>query len=141
MTPKQAVEELGKKIPPGTALATALDAFVAFYADTEIEGCPKHADGDMLLFEWGGPYPWDQCVSISLTRQFSFNDEDGEYDRMQQLRMSCRYDADQVSLVSGNEWLQDDDTQAFLQHILDASCVAAVKDLRMQSLDFLLHDV
>jgi hypothetical protein len=47
----------------------------------------------MLLFEWGGPYSWDQAVSVSLTRQFSFDDENGDYDRMQQLHMHCRYDA------------------------------------------------
>jgi len=141
MTPEQALEQLEKRIPTGTTLSDALTQFVEHYADTEIEGCPKESDGDMLLFEWGGPYPWDEFVSVSLTRQFSFNDENGEYDRMRQLHMHCRYDARQVSLASSNEWLRGGDIDAFLQFVLGAPCTKAVELLRMQSLSFDLHDV
>lgn len=141
MTPQEAFEEIKKRIPPGTPLTDALSKFTDFYASTSIEGCPKEADGDMLLFEWGGPYPWDEYVSLSLTRQFSLSDEDGEYEQMQQLHMRCRYDASQVTLVAGNEWLYGQDTDAFLQYVLNAPCTAAVKNLRMQSLDFDMHDV
>jgi hypothetical protein len=141
MTPKQALEELEKKIPAGTALKNALAEFVRFYADTQIDGCPKTSDGDMLLFEWGGPYPWDNSVSVNLTRQFSFLDEDGEYDRMEQLHMWCRYDATQVALISGNEWLHGQDTEAFLRKVLDSPCTKTVESLRMDSISFDLHDV
>jgi hypothetical protein len=82
MTPKEALEKIEKRIPSGTPLTKAFREFVGFYVSTSIEGCSKESDGDMLLFEWGGPYPWDDCVSLSLTRQFSFNDEDGEYVRI-----------------------------------------------------------
>ena len=78
---------------------------------------------------------------MSLTRQFSHSDEDGEYERMQQLHMHCRYDASQVTLAAANEWLHGPDTDAFLQFVLNAPCTAAVKNLPMQSLDFDLHDV
>jgi hypothetical protein len=141
MTPKQALEELEKRIPTGTALTDALTQFVQFYADTDIDGCPKISDGDKLLFEWGGPYPWDKSVSLSLTRQFSFDDENGDYDRMQQLHMRCRYDASQVSLVSGNEWLHGQDTDAFLRQVLGAMCTKTVENLSMDSISFDLHDV
>ncbi len=141
MTPKQALQELEKKIPSGTTLQNALAEFVKFYANTAIDGCPKISDGDMLLFEWGGPYPWDKSVSINLTRQFSFFDDDGEYDRMQQLHMRCHYDATKVALVAGNDWLHGQDTEAFLQQVLDAPCTKTVENLRMDSISFDLHDV
>ncbi|WP_394781926.1 hypothetical protein [Undibacterium sp.] len=141
MTPHEAFEEIEKRIPAGTSLIDALSEFVNFYASTSIEGCPKDSDGDLLLFEWGGLYPWDECVSLSLTRQFSLSDEDGEYEQMQQLHMHCRYDAKQVTLIAGNEWLYGQDTDAFLQYILNAPCTETVKNLKMHSLNFDMHDV
>lgn len=141
MTPREAFEAVKKRIPAGTSLPDALGKFVDFYASTAIEGCPKNADGDMLLFEWGGPYSWDNSVSLSLTRQFSFSGDDGDDERMQQLHMHCRYDASQLTLVAGNAWLHGQDTEAFLEYVLNAPCTRAVKDLRMHSLDFDLHDV
>ncbi|MYM97970.1 hypothetical protein [Duganella vulcania] len=141
MTPQEAFEEIKQRIPTGTPLLDALSEFVNFYASTSIDGCPKDSDGDMLLFEWGGPYSWDKCVSLSLTRQFSSNDEDGEYDWMQQLHMHCRYDASQVNLAAGNEWLHGQDTDAFIQYVLSAPCTETVKILNMRSLDFEMHDV
>ncbi len=141
MAPREALGEIEKRIPTGTALTDALREFVEFYVSTSIAGCPKESEGDMLLFEWGGPYPWDDCVSLSLTRQFSFNDEDGEYDHMQQMHMHCRYESSQVSLVAGNEWLWEQDTDAFLKFVLSAPCTETVKNLDMLSLDFDLHDV
>ncbi len=95
----------------------------------------------MLLSEWGGPYPWDDCVSLSVTRQFSLNSDDGEYERMQQLHMRCRYYASEVALVAGNKWLHGQDIDAFLQYVLNAPCTVAVKNLNMLSLDFDMHDV
>jgi len=141
MTPREAFEELEARIPSGTALTDALIEFVKFYVATSIDGCPKESGGDKLLFEWGGPYPWAACVSLSLTRQFSMDDEDGEYDHMQQMHMHCRYDASQVALVDGNEWLWKQDTDEFLQYVLNAPCTETVKNLRMLSLEFDLHDV
>lgn len=141
MTPQEAFEAIEKRVPPGTPLTAALSEFVKFYASTSIEGCPKDYEGDMLLFEWGGPYSWDAYVSLSLTRQFSFSDEDGEDERMQQLHMRCRYDPGQVTFSAGNEWLQSSDTDAFLRSVLSAPCTEAVKNLKMHSLDFDLHDV
>jgi hypothetical protein len=141
MTPRDALNEIKKRIPVGTSVTDALSEFVNFYASTSIEGCPKDADADMLLFQWGGPYSWDQSVSLSLTRQFSFRDEDGELEGMQQLHMHCRYDASQVTLGEGNKWLEDEDTGAFLRYVLDAPCTETVKTLNVLSLDFEMHDV
>lgn len=115
--------------------------FVKFYEDTDIEECPKLSEGDMLLFEWGGPYPWDDSVSLSLTRQFSFVDEHGDHDRMQQLHMRCHYDARQVKLVAGNVWMYGQDTEGFLQTVLAAPCTTTMAPLQMDSISFALHDV
>lgn len=141
MTPHEAFEEIEKRIPAQARLTEALNEFVNCYATTTIDGCPKDSGADMLLFEWGGPYPWDECVSLNLTRQFSFSDEDGAYERMQQLHMHCRYDPNEVSLVAGNAWLDGQDTEAFLQYVLNAPCTETVKHLKMVSLEFDLHDV
>ena len=62
MTPHEAFEEIKERIPPGAPLTDALGKFVDFYASTSIQGCPKESGGDMLLFEWGGPYSWDKCA-------------------------------------------------------------------------------
>jgi len=141
MTPQEAFKEIKQRIPTGTPLIDALSEFVNFYASTTIEGCSKDSGDDMLLFEWGGPYSWDESVSLILTRQFSLSDEDGENAQMQQLHMHCRYDPNQVSLVAGNEWLHGQDIDAFLRYVLNASCTETVKFLNMRSLDFDMHDV
>lgn len=141
MTPLEAFEEIQKRISTGTPLTDALSEFVNFYASTTIEGCPKDADADMLLFEWGGPYSWDDCVSLSLTRQFTLSDQDGEYSHMQQLHMHCRYDASRVTLAGGNKWLDGEDADTFRRYVLNAPCTEAVKNLPMLSLDFDMHDV
>ena len=141
MTPHEAFEEIEKRIPTKTPLTEALSEFVSFYASTSIEGCPKDSDGDMLLFQWGGPYLWDDCVSLSLTRQYSLSAEDGEDEHVLQLHMRCRYDPSQVTLVTGNKWLHGQDTNAFLQYVLNAPCTETVKNLHMLSIDFDMYDV
>jgi len=141
MTPRESLKEIERRIPSGTSLLNALGEFVRFYSSSSIEGCPKDVESDKLLFEWGGPYPWDDCVSLSLTRQFSFSDDEGEYKGMQQLHMHCRYDASDVTLPMGNKWLDEQDTETFLQYILNAPSTNTVKNLEMLSLDFDLHEV
>jgi hypothetical protein len=141
MTPHQVFDDLKSKIPLGMNLKEALVTFIKHFADTEIEGCSKANDGDMLLFQWGGPYSWDSYFSINLTRQFSHENEDGEYLGMQQLQMNCRYDADAVSTESGNEWFDGTDIESFTNRVLSSEAVAAVGGLEMRSLDFELDDV
>jgi hypothetical protein len=141
MTPTEVLKKLEDDIPAGTGLVSALEKFIKFFSETDVDGCPKETNGDMLLFQWGGPYSWDDHFSINLTRQFSFVDATGEYDRMQQLRMDCRYRVADISIEEGNQWLWRDEVESFLQYVLDAPCVKAAKGLQMQSLEFVLDDV
>jgi hypothetical protein len=141
MTPTEVLKNLEDDIPAGTTLVAALEKFIKVFSATEVDGCPKETNGDMLLFQWGGPYSWDEHFSINLTRQFSFVDADGEYDGMQQLQMDCRYRAGDISIEEGNQWLWRDEVRPFLQYVLDAPCVKAAKGLEMQSLEFTLGDV
>lgn len=141
MTPIQVLNSLKKDIPPETSLVLAIEKFIRFFSESQVEGCPKETDGDMLLFQWGGPYSWDSHVSINLTRQFSFVDEDGEHATMQQLQMNCRYQVGQLSVVKGNAWLHGEDVEAFLHGVLESSCVIAARDLPMISLELSLARV
>jgi hypothetical protein len=141
MTPIQILNKLKKEIRPGISLVSAIEIFIRFFSVSQVEGCPKEADGDMLLFQWGGPYSWDSHVSINLTRQFSFVDEDGEHAGMQQLQMNCRYQVGQLSVGKGNTWLHGDDVEAFLHGVLQSSSVIAARDLLMISLELSLARV
>src|SRR5471030_217071 len=141
MTPIEVLQKLENDIPPGTALVPALEKFIKFFSATQVDGCPKKTDGDMLLFQWGGPYSWNNHFSINLTRQFSFVNATGEYDGMQQLQMNCRYRKEDIAIDGGNQWLWRDEVESFLQYVLDSPCVKAAKGLRMQSLEFTLGDV
>ena len=141
MTPMEVLQKLEAEIPSGTALVSALEIFIKFFSETQVDGCPKEADGDMLLFQWGGPYSWDNHVSINLTRQFAFMDATGEYDGMQQLQINCRYRKEEIRIDEGNKWLWGLEVESFLQYVLDAPCVKAAQDLQMQSFEFALGDV
>ncbi len=141
MTPHQVFEDIKSKITVGTSLRDALIIFMRHFDDTEVEGCNKADDGDMLLFQWGGPYSWDPYFSINLTRQFSHENEEGEYIGMEQMQMDCRYEAKGISIESGNEWFDGSDIESFIQQVLASNAVAVVSNLEMKSLDFDLNDV
>lgn len=140
MTSQQVLNDLKSKIPAGTSLKEVLTSFIRHFDETEVESCAQF-DGDMLLYQWGGPYSWDSYFSVNLTRQFTFEDEDGEYDGMEQLQMNCRYEADALNLESGNEWFDGTDIEAFIQRVLSSDAVSMASAHVMQSLDFELGRV
>jgi len=141
MTPVQCLNELKIRIPDGTSLVDALERFISFFASTDIEGCDKENDGDMLLFQWGGPYSWDSYYSINLTRQYSFEDDDGEYLGMQQLGMDCKYDPESINIESGNLWYDGKDINEFNRMVLNSEIVKVATGLNMKSLEFDFGDV
>lgn len=141
MTPQQILDDLKSTIPAGTSLTDALVTFMKNFDETEVAGCNKATEGDMLLYQWGGPYSWDPCFSINLTRQFTFEGEDSGYEGMEQLSMDCRYEADLVSLESGNIWFDGTDITSFIEQVLSSDAVRAVSGLEMKSLDFELSEV
>lgn len=141
MSPDNALTQLKDLIPQGTDLLSCLDKFISFYETTYIEGCDKDKEDDMLLFQWGGPYSWDKNYSINLTRQFCFNDEDGEYIGMKHLQMNCKYDPELVNIEGGNFWFDGGNINTFRELVFNSEIVKAALKLKMQSLEFELGDV
>ena len=141
MKPEESFNEIKARIPESTNLVDALDIFISFFESTDIEGCEKEKDGDMLLFEWGGPYSWDSSYSITLTRQYSYEDEKGEYLGMQQLRMNYKYDPELINVESGNFWFDGKNIKNFRTMVLNSEIVQTAKLLNMKTIEFELGDV
>ena len=142
MKPEEVLKDLQSKINNSLSLESALRIFIEYYEDTEVENCSKlDGDGDTLLCQWGGPYSWDNSVSINLTRQFIFHNAEGEYRGMQQLRMDCRFSPDDIQLESGNFWMEELSAEAFLQKVLESEAVKKTKDLKIQNIEFKLGNV
>lgn len=72
----------------------AWSVFKAFAAEP-VEGMSRDDDSDMCLFQCG-VYDWSDGKGPrfhwGMTRQFSFEDEDGEYDHMEQLECGLYFD-------------------------------------------------
>jgi hypothetical protein len=110
-------------IGAGRDVPTALDVFMAFAAETIDEpddadgtalNVDRFRDGDLLLFETGlgrvlppaeKPYwslsdePVPEVYELSFTRQFSFEDSDGEYHGMNTVSLSIQ--AQPTSTLTG----------------------------------------
>jgi hypothetical protein len=118
------------RIGPGRDARTALDVFMAFAAETIDEQDDVNAtaltvdrfrDGDLLLFETGlarilppaeKPYwsssdePIPEVYELSFTRQFSFEDSDGEYHGMNTVSLSIQTKptAELTTLANAQIW-------------------------------------
>ena len=141
MTPAQVLEDLKSKIPISSSISDALATFISHYEETDVEGCEKANDTDSLMMEWGGPYSWDPSFSVSLTRQFSFDDEDGDYVGMLHLHMYCRYASNEVKFGGGSEYFYGTDVSEFKKEVLSLKIVEIVRELEMESLEFELENV
>jgi hypothetical protein len=66
------------------------------FASEPVDGMSP-GESDLLLFQ-SGPYEWSDGYGLTygwiLTRQFSFDDERGVYDHMEQLECGLYFDAD-----------------------------------------------
>ena len=142
MKAQEVLKDLQSKIDNTTKLESALSIFIDHYDATEVENCSKkEGDSDMVLFQWGGPYTWDNSVSINLTRQFIFSNDEGEYLGMQQLRMDCKFSPEDIEIESGNFWMEELSAELFLQKVLKSDAVNLAKGLKMQNIEFNLGDV
>lgn len=56
LTPSKLLEELKSKISVDIGLESAIRIFIEHYSFTKVENCSEFDDGDMLLYQWGGPY-------------------------------------------------------------------------------------
>lgn len=142
MKAQEVLKDLQSKIDNTTKLESALSIFIDHYDATEVKNCSKgEGDADMVLFQWGGPYTWDNSVSINLTRQFIFSNAEGEYLGMQQLRMDCKFSPEDIVIESGNFWMEELSAELFLQKVLKSDAVNLAKGLKMQNIEFNLGDV
>ena len=134
------LDDIKKLIPSGSSPAVAFKLFVEHFHCVDVEGCDKGSDGDMLLFEWGGPYSWDQQVSVGLTRQFSFNDPDGDYEGMKHLRIDFKYLPEALEMDNGNKWLEGSEEQD-VQSVLGSRSFSAIENLNWLAMEIALSDV
>ena len=77
------------------------------FADERVDDISEQADSDGLLAQYG-TYDWGdgEHFQLDMTRQYAFDDEDGEYSHMAQLRCTFLFTPDQElrALGSGNLW-------------------------------------
>ena len=104
MTPEESVDRLREMLMAealseggsldSNAVEVAWDVFKAF-ARLPVDGMSREDDSDGLLFQTG-VYDWHDGrgprFSFSMVRQFSFDDEDGDYDHMEQLECVVLFD-------------------------------------------------
>mgnify|MGYP000072939348 CR=1 FL=1 len=129
MTPEESYSFIGDKITDLMGAEEAVSAFIDFYDSKQIEGCPKENEDDMLLFQYSGPSSSTPYVSINLTRQYVFY-ENGEYENMAQLRLDMEFKAKDVTLESGNFWLENMSVKEFKNKVFNSVAFQQVKDLK-----------
>lgn len=133
--PSKSVKYIRNRIRGGSTLPQALSEFIDFYIEIDIFGCPKKKYGDMLLFQFGGPYDWTPHVQLNLTRQYTF-EFFGIYSGMKQLMMNVNYKADQLALVEGNFWLESDNVEEFRQKVLSSEAVKYASAFEYTGIEF-----
>jgi hypothetical protein len=82
----------------------------AFFDEAVEDAAPRDQDGDGLLAQYGiYTFVEDPPYELDVTRQFSFNDEDGEYDHMAQLQCTFEFEpTDELRAVpAANLWSWD----------------------------------
>ena len=78
----------------GSSRSVAVAIVRRFAAEPVDDADPPEHDGDAILAQYG-VYDWGsgEYFELDMTRQFSFSDEDGEYDHMSQLHCTFRFEA------------------------------------------------
>jgi hypothetical protein len=86
------------------------DVMRAFFTEVVEDAAPREQDGDGLLAQYGiYTFSGAPLYELDITRQFSFNDEEGEYDHMAQLQCTFEFDpTDELRAVpAANRWSWD----------------------------------
>ena len=111
-------------------------AMMRRFAFEPVEDVPSEpgGDDDGILAQYG-VYDWSstgdaEFFELDMTRQFSFYDEDGEYDHMAQLSCTFRFEPtdDLRALGEGNLWSFDMDLGTFFEHALAMPGFAGVRE-------------
>jgi hypothetical protein len=107
------------------------------FASEPVEDVPSEPgdDNDGILAQYG-VYDWSlsndaEHFELDMTRQFSFYDEDGEYDHMAQLSCTFRFEPtdDLRALGEANLWSFDMDLGTFFEQALAMRGFAGVREL------------
>ena len=126
MSPNNVLVHTQKIVRDASSVEDALSKVIDFFFNSDVKGCPKEDDGDMLLFQFGGPYPWDENTTINITRQFSFTDKEGEYIGMSQLQVNFGYDNAKYPIPGGNFWYENETVEQFKEKVLNSEAVKLV---------------
>ncbi|MGK0358723.1 MAG: hypothetical protein ACI9U2_001016 [Bradymonadia bacterium] len=86
-------------------LTEGVDAMLAFYRTTRVDGRPIDEDGDMLLFEWT-QYPHADHQQVGLVRQAMRAGDDVV---IWQLHLVFEFDAAPADLDNANRWCMTPD--------------------------------
>ena len=129
MTPQESLDEIKKLIDKNMSLDQTIDQIINFYKNTTVLNCDRDMDEDMLLFQFGPPNRYNKFHYINFTRQYMFNNQDGEYDHMLQLSINLNYD-DKVTSKSGNQWLEGEDYLSFIKYIKETEVYRNSKSIK-----------
>lgn len=129
MSPNDVLVNTQKIVSDASCVEDALCEIIYFFFNSDVNGCPKKEGGDMLLFQFGGPYPWDDNTKINITRQFSFTDKKGEPAGMSQLQVNFGYDSAKYPMANGNFWHDNETIEAFKEKVLNSEAVKLVSQV------------
>lgn len=114
LTPAEAEARLREMVPGPHDPAGVWEAFKRFAVLPVAAESPERLDdheGDMLLFEWG---LFDSTFVLDLVRQFAILDEDGDYDRLEQLHCTLSFDPlDELAALGSDTIWSDGDRDAW----------------------------
>lgn len=91
-----------------------IEKMLEFYSQIRFDGVDLDDDGDMLLFQYGGPYGWEpEFFVLDITRQF-MSSEDGT---ISQLSLSYKYKV-KSNEMKDEHWCYDlSEVEAFSKYI------------------------
>jgi hypothetical protein len=96
-----------KERPSAGDVPVTWRVFQEFALEPVLDCEPRDQDGDLILAQFG-TFDWGEgeCFELDLTRQFSFLDENGEYDHMAQLSCTFLFEPtdDLRSAGAGSAW-------------------------------------
>ena len=112
------------------------------FAAERVEDCePPEQDGDGLLAQYG-VHDWGagEHFELDMTRQFSFVDDDGEYDHMAQLSCTFLFPAtpELAAIDSENEWSFGMPLDVFFERALALPGFTHVRESATQPLELRL---
>lgn len=129
------------EIDSAISLRDKFAKFIELFETVTVVGCNRGDDSDLLFFEWGGPYSWENSKVISLVRQFTIFDTDGEYEGMKQLHFDCCFSPELDIGESGNRWLGTDTAPEFETFVMGSIAFKSCENIKPSRYEIFLDDV